>query len=174
MSISNFEKVKHFNLSFGVKLHDTPQPNIFNSEPDSVQMSLKLIDEEVGELHQAVNEKDYKEVCDALADILYVVYGMGARMGLDMDKALDLVHKNNMSKLCYNIEEAEATVKHYLEHPELGYTSPTIRKSFDKTRLVVYNKDSKKVLKSINWKPVDLTECITPNAEKLPWHDKDC
>ena len=160
--ISNFEKVKHFNRSFGVKLHDSPRPNIFENEPENVNAALKLVQEEVGELVDAVNEKDYKEVCDALADILYVVYGMGARLGLDMDKAVDLVHKNNMAKLCFNFEEAEATVKYYKEHPELGYLSPDIRYSFDKTRLVVYNKDTKKILKSINWKPVDLTDCITP------------
>lgn len=50
---------------------------------------------------------------DALSDILYVTYGAGSSLGLDLDKAFSLVHESNMSKLCKSPEEAEKTVEWY-------------------------------------------------------------
>ena len=39
------------------------------------------------------------EIADALTDLLYVVYGMGAHMGIELDYCFDEVHRSNMSKL---------------------------------------------------------------------------
>lgn len=39
------------------------------------------------------------EVADALADILYVTYGTGVAYGIDLDRAVEIVHESNMSKL---------------------------------------------------------------------------
>jgi len=156
--MSNFDKVKNFNTQFGVKLHHESQPDIFTKEPNNVEFAMKLIREEVKELEQAVREHDYVETADALADILYVVYGMGCRIGLDMDKIFNIVHENNMSKLCSTEEEAKLSVKYYIENKEkLGYDSPNYRLAEDGIHYVVYNESTKKVLKSIKWQPVDLT-----------------
>ena len=55
-------------------------------------------------------------------------------------------------------EEAKETVKYYVDNKEkLGYDSPAHRKAPDNEHWVVYNQSTKKVLKSINWKPVDLS-----------------
>jgi len=159
--MSNFEKVVDFNCQFGViKSTDLiPQPDIIKNDPKQVEFCLKLIREEVSELETAVKENDYIEMVDALADILYVVYGMGARIGMDMDVAFDMVHKNNMSKLCETEDDAKESVKHYEANKEkLGYDSPDYKQAPDNKHWVVYNKSTNKVLKSIKWKPVDLTE----------------
>ena len=37
---------------------------------------------------------------------MYVVLGMGRAIGIDLDKAFDIVHKSNMSKLCNTEEDA--------------------------------------------------------------------
>ena len=42
-----------------------------------VKLRYDLIKEELDELHQAITDKDIKEVADALTDILYVTYGAG-------------------------------------------------------------------------------------------------
>jgi len=158
MAQSNFEKVKDFNTQFGVKLHQKYQPSIFDSEPNNVEFAMKLIREEVKELEEAVKNKDYVETADALADILYVVYGMSCRIGLDMDNIFNIVHENNMSKLCSTEDEAKLSVEYYRQHKEkLGYDSPNYRLAEDGKHYVVYNESTKKVLKSINWKPVDLS-----------------
>ncbi len=155
--MSNFEKVVNFNTQFGVKLHNKPQSNIFTTEPNNVEFAMKLIREEVKELEEAVKNKDYIETIDALTDILYVVYGMGARIGVNMDKAFNLVHENNMSKLCTTEDDAKKSVQFYLDNKEkLGYDSPNYRLAEDGKHYVVYNESTKKVLKSIKWEPVDL------------------
>ena len=38
-------------------------------------------------------------VLDALTDILYVTYGYGAALGMDLDTSFKRVHESNMSKL---------------------------------------------------------------------------
>jgi len=39
------------------------------------------------------------EVADALADLLYVIYGAGHAFGIDLDECYNEVHSSNMSKL---------------------------------------------------------------------------
>ena len=64
-----------------------------------VKLRYELIKEELEELKQAINDKDIKEVADALTDILYVTYGAGTAFGIDLDECFDEVHRSNMSKL---------------------------------------------------------------------------
>jgi phosphoribosyl-ATP pyrophosphohydrolase len=158
--MTSFEKVVDFNLNFGVLPSPilVPKPEIFDKDPNQVEFCLKLIREEMKELEQAVKDKDFVETADALADILYVVYGMGARLGLGMDSIFDLVHDNNMSKLCKTEEDAKESVLYYIQNKEkLGYDSPNYRKAPDNIHWVVYNESTKKILKSIKWQPVDLS-----------------
>ena len=62
-------------------------------------LRLELIKEEFEELKQAIENKDIKEVADALTDILYVTYGAGHAFGIDLDKCFKEVQSSNMSKL---------------------------------------------------------------------------
>jgi len=153
---SNFQKVIDFNYTMGIlpSREIKVEPDVIIKDPKKVEYCLKLIREEVEELEEAVKENDYVEMADALADILYVVYGMGARVGLDMDRILGEVHDNNMTKACANEQEAMKTVNYYMQNPKLGYDSPSYRQVGD--LWVVYNKSTNKCLKSINYKDVDL------------------
>ena len=47
----------------------------------------------------AIENKDIKEVADALTDILYVTYGAGHAFGINLDKCFEEVQNSNMSKL---------------------------------------------------------------------------
>lgn len=151
---TDYQAVVEFNKTFGVPVYDTPQYDIFDKNPKLVEYRLSLIDEEVKELHEAVEAKDIIETVDALADIIYVVQGMASSFGLDLDRAFDIVHKSNMSKLCKTEQEAKDTVAYYQMNSEkLGYDSPDYRLSADGKYYVVYNKSTEKVLKSINYTP---------------------
>lgn len=124
---------------------------------------LSLVEEETKELADAVKDKDYVEMVDALADIIYVVDGFAHTLGVDLNEAFRLVHESNMTKFCTSEEEAKETVKWYKEN-EPRYDSPTYRKSKDGDHWIVYNASTSKVLKSINYHPVDLTQ-FRPNTE---------
>ena len=161
--MSNFEKVVDFNFNFGVlpSKNLVPNPTIFDKDPNQVEFCMKLVREEMKELEQSVINKDFVECVDALADIMYVVLGMGSRIGVNMDNAFDLVHENNMSKLCVSEEEAQDSVSFYINNKEkLGYDSPNYRRAPDNVHWVVYNESTNKILKSIKWQPVDLSSVV--------------
>jgi len=154
MSLTNYQKILQFNKAFGVDQYDTPQFNIFDKDPKLIQYRLSLILEEVQELKDSIAQKDLVETVDALTDIMYVTLGAFTAIGVDADKAFDLVHKSNMSKLCTSEEEAQKTVQWYKENESQRYDSPSYRMSDDNVHWVVYNKNTKKILKNINYSPV--------------------
>jgi len=66
---------------------------------DQATLRQSLIDEETGELRDAVAAGDIVAIADALADIVYVAYGTACVYGIDLDAVLDEVHASNMTKL---------------------------------------------------------------------------
>ena len=93
--MSNFESVRKFMETFGQEVKEKA------GFPDEKTTSLRydLINEELNELREAINNKDIKEVADALTDILYVTYGAGHAFGINLDKCFVEVQNSNMSKL---------------------------------------------------------------------------
>ena len=93
--MTNFERVKKFMETFGQEIKEKA------SFPNNKITSLRydLIKEELDELKEAINNKDIKEVADALTDILYVTYGAGHAFGINLDKCFEEVQNSNMSKL---------------------------------------------------------------------------
>lgn len=155
---TNFHKVSNFNNVFGVDRYPTPQPEIFTKNPKLVELRLGLIREEVQELEDAVKNHDFKEVVDALADILYVVYGAGDCFGVDLDEAYQIVHSSNMTKICKTEDEAKETVEWYKKNKLDVYDSPNYKPASDNLHWIVYNESTGKVLKSINYLPADLDQ----------------
>lgn len=159
--LSNFEKVKEFNRAFEMKTNESPNRQIFTEDPDNVKLALSLITEEVGELKEAIDKHDFGEVRDAIADILYVTYGLADRFGFNADSDFYEVHNSNMSKLCTSEEEAKQTVAAYEEKFKAGkspYDSPYYYKTTNakgEDRWLVKNKSTGKALKSINYIPVN-------------------
>ena len=93
--MSNFIKVGVFMKTFGQEVKDKPS---FSTDKIN-KLRLDLIKEELNELTEAMNNKDLLEVADALTDILYVTYGAGHALGINLDKCFDEVQNSNMSKL---------------------------------------------------------------------------
>ena len=93
--MSNFEKVKIFMKAFGQEVKEKAE---FPSEKIT-QLRYDLIKEELDELKIAIDDRNIKEVADALTDILYVTYGAGHSFGIDLDKCFQEVQNSNMSKL---------------------------------------------------------------------------
>ena len=158
--MSNFQKVLEFNKAFGVKSNTDIQNEIFDKDPKLVQYRLALIEEEVQELRDAIEQKDMIETVDALADSLYVILGACASFGFDADKAFDVVHRSNMSKLCETEEDAIETVRRYETEVPQRYDSPAYRKSDDGKFFVVYNESTMKILKSYKYIAADFTSLL--------------
>ena len=120
--MTNFERVKKFMETFGQEIKQKA------SFPSNKITSLRynLIREELEELKEALDNKDIKEVADALTDILYVTYGAGHAFGINLDKCFEEVHRSNMSKLS---EEGKPIYNEYgkvMKGP--NYSPPDLKK----------------------------------------------
>jgi len=158
--MSNFQKVVAFNRAFDVPVQTKVQHEIWTKNPELVKLRMELIREEMRELEEAVANHDMVETTDALSDILYVVYGMGASLGVNLDWAFDIVHSSNMSKVCMTEEDAKITVQKYKEDGR--YDSPYYYNT--KTGLyIVKNKSTQKVLKSHKYVEVNFDSILSGN-----------
>ena len=131
-----------------------PEPQI----PDAkrCQLRVSLIAEELKELEEGIKNQDIVEIADALCDIQYVLSGAILEFGL-ADKFKDLfdeVQRSNMSKACKTVTEAEQTVTHY--------QNQGVDCHYEKEGglYLVYRKEDRKTLKSINYSPADLKGII--------------
>tara|TARA_Y100000389_G_C17272274_1_gene418624 strand:- start:20 stop:391 length:372 start_codon:yes stop_codon:yes gene_type:complete len=93
--MSNFSKVGIFMKTFGQEVKNKPS---FSTDKIN-KLRIDLIKEELDELIDAMKNRDLLEVADALTDILYVTYGAGHALGIDLDKCFNEVQNSNMSKL---------------------------------------------------------------------------
>lgn len=123
MDLTNFQKVRVFNRAFDVmpKSQDIiARINIFTEDPKAVKLRLDLIREEINELKDAFEMKDIIEVRDAIADILYVVYGMADVFGIDIDNNIRMSYKIvNSSITNFEIIKSHNTNETLTDTPEV-------------------------------------------------------
>lgn len=61
-------------------------------------LRLALVEEEAGELREAIDANDFPEAVDALVDIIYVTLGAAVAWGVDLGPVFEAVHAANMAK----------------------------------------------------------------------------
>lgn len=115
MTYSHLEQAIEFRRIFGQPFAKTNHKYPESEEiREKLKMQLSLIQEEGNEFNEALDiwrrmsltlQKPgslyrYKsEILKELADLVYVCYQMAAFLGLDLDEALDRIHRSNLSKL---------------------------------------------------------------------------
>ncbi|MBI4400547.1 MAG: hypothetical protein HY581_02805 [Nitrospirae bacterium] len=87
--------VTEFHRAFDILIETAP------TMPDETTrlLRVRLIEEEFGELKEALAQRDTAAVAKELADLLYVVYGTAVSCGIDMDPVFREVHRSNLSKV---------------------------------------------------------------------------
>jgi len=111
--------------TFGQKVETKPS----FPEPKIQNLRYELIREELEELKVALEEKNLKEVADALTDILYVTYGAGHAFGINLDKCFEEVQTSNMSKLGENGKPIYNEAGKVMKGP--NYFKPNLKKFID-------------------------------------------
>jgi len=66
--------------------------------PRTHRLRALLIDEELAEFRNAGEAQDLVGVADALADMLYAVYGAAEEYGIDLEPVFEEIHRSNMTK----------------------------------------------------------------------------
>ena len=125
----------------------------------SVYSSLhNTIKTDILTLENETHKQNFNNVVECLCNLLFDTYTMGVFLGIDLDWSFDVVHRSNMSKLCITEEEALLTVNYYKKNDN-RYKTPNYRKSVNEKYWVVFNEDSGKILKSVNYTPANFTDC---------------
>lgn len=85
---------------FGVQRWVTEQIQFGNKEKlqEFLKFRLRFLQEELGEMAVACDEKNPEEVVDALIDLCVVAIGTLDAFGIDANKAWNEVHSANMAK----------------------------------------------------------------------------
>jgi predicted HAD superfamily Cof-like phosphohydrolase len=91
---SQQQMVKEFHHRFGVVIRSSPGL----VDDATKKLRIKLIREELGEFEKAANDRNLVKIADALADLLYVIYGTAVSYGIDLEPIFREVHDSNMSK----------------------------------------------------------------------------
>jgi len=95
-SIDIAAAVAEFHRAFNLPVRKLPTTEI---DGYLAKLRVVLLEEEVSEFVTASEKADLVGIADALADIVYVVYGTALTYGIDLDAVLHEVHRSNMSKL---------------------------------------------------------------------------
>ncbi|MCZ9634697.1 nucleoside triphosphate pyrophosphohydrolase family protein [Rhodococcus sp. BH5] len=94
--MSVFDDVREFNEACGVPLRSTPG----DIPDDELDLALDLIGEEINELDDSISlDLPLSETADAIVDSIYVLIGLGLRMGIPLQAVWDEVQRSNMAKV---------------------------------------------------------------------------
>jgi predicted HAD superfamily Cof-like phosphohydrolase len=113
--MTNYEMVREFHDKFGCFKRDF----LGNISSEEKTLRIRLMAEEFAELIAAMQLNDLPLVADALADLLYVVYGTATSYGVPMDAVFAEVHRSNMTKSNELDEGGKVTKGPNFELPEL-------------------------------------------------------
>jgi predicted HAD superfamily Cof-like phosphohydrolase len=87
--------VRAWHEKFGQQVRERPDAAATHAE---VEYRHQLHQEEVDEIHVAMERRDVVAIADGIADALYVLYGTALSYGIDIDVVMAEVHRSNMTK----------------------------------------------------------------------------
>ncbi len=91
---TQFDMVKKFHEIYGCNINEIPKlPNKSERE-----LRKKLLKEEYEEYLDGEENNNIVEISDALADMLYIIYGTAVSYGIPINKIFQEVHESNLSK----------------------------------------------------------------------------
>jgi predicted HAD superfamily Cof-like phosphohydrolase len=126
-------------------------------ESNRASLRIRLIQEELDELRDAVELGNITEAADALCDLQYVLSGAILEFGL-AGRFPDLfaeVQRSNMSKACASRSEAEETIEWYA-----GQKGEEAYMEEHAGMFLVYRRQDHKTLKSIRYSPAQLESLL--------------
>jgi NTP pyrophosphatase (non-canonical NTP hydrolase) len=109
---------------------------------DRIDLSIKLIKEELQETQDAIALNDFQETEDGLGDLLWVTVRAMMEMGINPLEVIQKIYESNMSKADNTVEDAIFTYKHYMDKGISTYSKERNGK------FITYRSEDNKVLKS--------------------------
>lgn len=91
------EMVREFHQAMEIPIRVRPAWGWIGSDEEALRN--RLLAEEYQEYLDAVSCGTLVDLADALADMVYIIYGTALTYGIDLDSVLEEVHRSNMTKL---------------------------------------------------------------------------
>lgn len=89
--------VREFHEAMGLPHRHTPERHL---APEEAQLRIQLLREETEEFAYAATCGQFlQDILAELADVVYVAYGAAITYGVDLDAAIEEIHRANMMKL---------------------------------------------------------------------------
>lgn len=148
---NTFERVKEWNK----KANKLPAKAGTKDYWVSIENQFKRIEEELGELYEAIKERDILGIVDAGADLDVVVSGLNYLSGSDYASVITTVLDNNDLK----ITDKESTANNWKAYNEDNGTKCNVVKS-NEGFYTVQREEDDKILKYGNFPKVDLSSFI--------------
>lgn len=111
------QDVETFHKKFEQKIGDNPG----FSDENTMKLRIALVEEEILELKDACEDKDFPSFVDAITDSIYVLLGTAIATGVDIEPIWQEVQKTNMAKAVGNKRDDGKLLK-----PE-GWKAPDIK-----------------------------------------------
>ena len=118
---SYFTDVVAWHIALGVPVGTSSD---FELTPERLTLRRRLIEEEVSELLDALDGEPPEAVAKETADVVAVVLGLMAEMGIPFDAVWDEVHRSNMAKFGPDGKPVKREDGKVLKPP--GWTAPDI------------------------------------------------
>ena len=140
-----YQQTKTFNQVSGIR-----------TDTQSIDLAIKLIEEEVKELREAFTNKDAVEFIKEIMDVLVVSFGLVQKldtMGFDCESAAYQVGENNLSKFptVENQEVIDATIAN---NPDWTvHTNHNIQR-------VIFKNSAGKIMKPYGYTKLSLDQCV--------------
>jgi predicted HAD superfamily Cof-like phosphohydrolase len=119
---TNYDMVRDFHKKFDLPWCVT----LTEPEPEEVMLRVRLMAEEFSELVAAMQlnimdptDENFELVADAIADLLYVVYGTAVIFGMPIDAIFEEVHRSNMTKSSETDKGGKITKGEDFDPPDL-------------------------------------------------------
>jgi predicted HAD superfamily Cof-like phosphohydrolase len=93
-----FEDVFLWEKDLFNKVRGAPPLVVSEEMRKTFELAMKLVDEEHQELKDAYEAGDYKAMADGAGDLIWVVCGMMAKIGIDLDAAWEEIRRTNWAK----------------------------------------------------------------------------
>lgn len=117
----------------------------------TVKSYILVLKEHINSLKMNNKNENFDEFVHTLHKIVVDCYSLSSFFGINVDNCFEEVQKSNMSKVCLSEEEAIETVNWYKEN-ETKYKCPSYRKSNNQNYWIIFDENTSKILKSINFK----------------------
>jgi phosphoribosyl-ATP pyrophosphohydrolase len=136
---------------------------------ENLKNQTALILEEAKEAVEGAETKSYDEVLDGAVDVFVTLAGLMQQMqlmGYDVEKALDKVCVNNLSKYpSYNTESRSQITEETLKKYNNQGVKVQVYENNQYNVLVFRNAKTGKILKPAGFNSVDLTDCYKGGHE---------